>query len=91
MTVRIDADEIHSVMAFAVALRRATSSISKVFLKPWKNPPRRNYGALPHFPMANLNVRGTFPPSDMFIFIVVSIGSYYGTGKLLCNQHTGPP
>lgn len=32
-----------------------------------------------------------FLPETMFILIVVSIGSYYGAGKLLCNQCVGPP
>lgn len=30
-------------------------------------------------------------PQTLFIFIVVSIGSYYGASKLLCNQYMGHP
>lgn len=50
----------------------AGSDWCKVKFGFWKNPPWCNYWALTNFPMADSNVWGTFPPSDMFIFLVVS-------------------
>lgn len=43
------------------------------------------------FPWQTKSVGLISSPKTWLIFIVVSIGSYYGAGKLVCNQHGGPP